>query len=510
MRAELPALHPFSGRDVPWLLEERAALSGEKIFVHFCPGEGAAESLTYAAFAQKVQHMAAGLAGRGVAEGDYVILHMGNRLEFLIAWFACSWAGAIVVTTNALSAPGEMRYFADHIGARFAITETELLGVLKESGAAFDWVACVGEGGDLDFDALYAPEPMPRRPQDPARYNNIMFTSGTTSRPKAVVYTHANILWAAQRNAVHCGLRSDDVALTFLPLFHANALGYSMLATLWSGGTLVVQPKFSASRFWEVALAYQCTWTSVGPFVAPAIGPAPAPHHFRFWGNIWGDDPAPREMFGIPSLGWYGMTETVSHPILSDFGLASPPRAVGRAVAEYGVRLVSEDGIDIAPGQNGRLLVRGVRGLSMFWEYLNDPDATARAFDPGGWFDTGDMLTLLDDGSMVFADREKDMLKVGGENVAASEVERVIAGIPGVLETAVIGLRHEFLSEVPVAYVVAESPSETLGQTITDVCQRELAKFKLPREIIFIDALPRTSIGKLDKKALREELNNGR
>ncbi|HEY0106825.1 MAG TPA: AMP-binding protein [Rhizomicrobium sp.] len=501
--AELPALHPFVGRDVPWLLEIQGRQFADKPFLHWAPFEVEGRSWTYAAFVADVRRLAEGLGRRGLRRGDAVVIHLSNRPEFLLAWFACSWIGAAAVTTNIHSGRGELRYFAEQAHARAAITEAALFDDLAACGAAFEWIA-VAEAST--FADLMSAEAAPQRPPEPALYHSVMYTSGTTSRPKGVVYTHANVLWAAQRNAAHAGLRPDDVALVNLPLFHANALSYSMLAALWSGGSLVLQPKFSASHFWETAERYGCTWASIGPFVTKALKalPPPGAHRFRFWGNIWGEDAEVEARWGIPSLGWYGMTETVSHPVLSEFAKPSPPGAVGKPVGEYGVRLVDADGRDVGIGDTGKLLVKAVRGVGLFYEYLNDPHATAAAFDAEGWFDTGDMLTLLEDGSLRFADREKDMLKVGGENVAASEVERVIGVVEGVVDVAVVGKPHPFLGETPLAFVVRDERAPLPTDRILDVCRQELAKFKQPREIRYIATLPRTAIGKIDKKALRD------
>ncbi len=510
MRAHLPAVHPYLGRDVPWLLDAQAQRHGDRTFLTWAPFEGEGATWSYRELVDRAARLAAGLTARGVRPGDRVMIHMSNRPEFLAAFFGCSWAGAIAVTTNIHSGRGELRYFADHAGARAAITEAALVNDLMACGAAFDWVASADAGheGAVAFEALYADAPAPRRAADPNLYHSIMYTSGTTSRPKAVVFTHANILWAAECNARHERLEERDVALVYLPLFHLNALGYSTLATLWSGGRVVLQPKFSASRLWDTAAAHGCTWASIGPFVTKALLdlPQPASHGFRFWGSNWGADAVVMDRWGIPSLGWYGMTETVSHPIISDIAKPPPERAVGRAAPEYELRLVDEAGEDVAPGEAGRLLVRGVRGVSLFYGYLNNSEADAQAFDADGWFDTGDMIDLLADGSMRFADRKKDMLKVGGENVAASEVEAVVLGVQGVEDVAVVGRPHPFLHETPVAFVVAGQAGEALTARIEAVCAEALARFKCPREVIYLDALPRLAIGKLDRKALRDRI----
>jgi crotonobetaine/carnitine-CoA ligase len=187
--------------------------------------------------------------------------------------------------------------------------------------------------------------------------------------------------------------------------------------------------------------------------------------------------------------------------------------SMGRAAPEYSIVVRGEDGSPARPGETGDLLVRGVRGLSLFHEYLEDPSATAASFTPDGWMITGDRVTLADDGWLVFADRAKDMLKVGGENVAASEVERVIASLPGVLEVAVVGKPDPMLQEVPVAFVrlqaQADAQPEAFVASVLEACRTQLASFKLPREVHLLDDFPRATLNKIAKAELRKRLTAG-
>lgn len=510
VRARLPELHPFVGMDVPHLLRDRATRHPNKPFLVWAPHDGDGDSWTYGALLSRIRRLASGLQARGIQTGDRVVLHMSNRPEFLVAWFACSWIGATCVTTNTQSGRGELHYFAQHSQAVALITERALESDIVNCG--WDWRVIVSVeplGDAVDFAALECGEEAPLRAPDPALFNSIMYTSGTTSRPKAVVHTHANMLFGAQVNASHFKLVADDVALVYLPLFHLNALGYSTLATLWSGGTVVLQPKFSATRWWDVAERHGCTWTFIGPFVPAALKDLPPPrsHRFRVWGGARARDETVEKLWSIPCFGVYGMTETISQPIVSDAERPSTfMGAIGRPAPEYELRLVNEDGGDVPIGETGRLLVRGVPGVSLFLEYLDDPVATSSCLSADGWFDTGDMIKRLPDGALQFADRQKDMLKVGGENVACSEVEQVISGMPGVRDCAVVGAPHPFLSEVPVAFVVADGQIAEIEDAIRTACANRLATFKRPREIRFVNELPRLTIGKLDRKILREQL----
>jgi crotonobetaine/carnitine-CoA ligase len=218
-----------------------------------------------------------------------------------------------------------------------------------------------------------------------------------------------------------------------------------------------------------------------------------------------------RQLIGIPCIGWFGMTETVALPIYSTLGLPGREMSMGLPSPEYEVQVRAADGADAEYGESGRLWIRGVPGLSLFHSYLDNPEATARAFDDQGWFDTGDMVTATEDGFITFNGRSGDMLRVGAENVAESEIERVVATVPGVLEVAVVGRPHEMLDEVPVAFVEApgvasEEARADLADRVIEHCTGQLADFKVPREVHVVEQIPRVTLGKLDKKTLRKRL----
>ena len=184
--------------------------------------------------------------------------------------------------------------------------------------------------------------------------------------------------------------------------------------------------------------------------------------------------------------------------------------SIGRAAPEYEIRVTDDDGRPTEPGDTGNLLIKGIPGLSLFSEYLHNEKATRESFDEHGYFITGDRVTLLDDGFIKFGDRAKDMLKVGGENVAASEIEQVVAVVPGVREAAVVAKKHPMLDEVPVVFIiplagVAGAPAD-LKDNVMAACRKSLADFKVPREIIFVDEMPRSTLEKVAKAELRKIL----
>src|ERR1700730_11664285 len=515
---------PFAGMDVPWLLRMRAETRRDHPFLIWAPFDAPARIWAYGEFYHRVGALAAGLKVRGVKPGEFVLIHLDNCVEAVLAWFACVELGAIAVTTNTRSAPAEMGYFAGHCGAVAAITQPAYAEMISAHCRDLRWLAVISHDAGAapaqghaaqrvdSFESLFADSAArPRRATDPHAPCSVQYTSGTTSRPKAVLWTHANALWGAKVNASHQDLHEDDVHQTYLPLFHTNALAYSMLASLWVGATCVIEPRFSASRFWSVALEHGCTWTSTIPFCMKALleHDIPKQHEFRLWGTAVCDPPA-FAAFGIKMIGWWGMTETITHGILGEGDQPNTPMSIGRAAAEYSLRITDDDGAPTSVGGTGNLLIKGIPGLSLFKEYLHNEKATREGFDGHGYFMTGDRVTLLDHGFIKFGDRAKDMLKVGGENVAASEIEQVIAVVPGVREAAVVAKKHPMLDEVPVVFIIPQAGVErappALHDKIMSACRSALADFKVPREIHFVDEMPRSTLEKVAKAELRKML----
>jgi crotonobetaine/carnitine-CoA ligase len=333
-----------------------------------------------------------------------------------------------------------------------------------------------------------------------------------------VVLTHANYLWGAGQMCLHQRLAADDVYLVQMPLFHVNAQIYSVLASWAAGAAVVLVPGFSRSGFWRAAAHHGATASSMIPFFVMALLRHPdgtriprdvlPEHAFRLWGYGITSGKVDQR-FRLKTLGWYGMTETVSAAVIGPWDATAPEGAIGRPAPGYQVRLLDDEGIPVPPTVPGAVYVRGERGVTLALEYHNRPRATAAAFSRDGWFATGDRMRYDEDGWLYFVDREKDMLKVGGENVASSEIERVIQEVPGVLEVAVIGLADALLDEVPAACVIATPGAEPdeLRERILAHARGKLADFKVPRRIELVDSLPRATLEKVNKAALRAALS---
>lgn len=503
----LPAVHAFSGMDVNTVLADRVAHFGDCRFLVWESGRGDATEWTYREFSADVERVAAGLHERGVERGDAVLLLLENSPAFLLSWFACARIGAVAIDTNTRYASDELHHALRLTGAVGAVTHERLLERLEESGVELGWVATVDEDTGTCLTLSSAAGDAPIRPPDPGAPLCVQFTSGTTSRPKAVLFTHANALWGGCVGAAHARFVADDVVLVYAPLFHTAALSWQTLAAFWVGATVVLLPKYTASRFWEISLRHRCTQTNVLGIMMRTLAEQPVPeHHYRTW-QFGAEAPALAEQFGVQLFNAWGMTEVVTQAIVNDIGVPVDQGAIGRAALEYRVRVTRGDGSDASVGEVGDLLVGGVRGLSIFAEYLDDPGATADAFDEDGYFRTGDRVTMLPSGALRFVSRAKDMLKVGGENVAAGEIERVLTTVPGVATAAVVGVPDRILDEVPVAFVTVTGDRDTTAvvDAALATCAAQLADFKVPRRVYVIDELPESLLGKVAKAALREE-----
>ena len=514
---DIALLNPFMGMDSVSHLRERAACHPDKPFLVWAPFEGASKTWTWARFEDDVARVAGGMLARGIKAGDRVLVHLENSPHTLIARFACGWVGAIAVLGNPALAAPEVRDVVEASGVRAAITQPKLLEAVA-SCKGLEWIAVTqSDAGDAParapahaeaFERLMG-ERAPAREPDPLAAALILFTTGTTSRAKGVVWTHANVLWGGKMAALQQGIRHDDIYHVFLPLFHVVGFSWSFLAAFFTGGTVVLQPRFSGSRFWSAAVQHKATIASQVKFTTSVLAQQPVPaHSFRQFTTA-NHSPGVAKHFGVREVSGWGMTEMVAQGIVGDPWSLQPARSIGRPSHSYAIHIEDDDGRPVSPGQTGHLTIGGVRGLSIFREYDGDEETTRSAFDAHGRFITGDRVTLLENGWIEFADRTKDVIKVGGEGVSSGEVEACIAQVDGVREVAVVGRPDDTWGECVVAFVIPREETcdrAALHAQLESHCRASLAKFKAPREIRIVDDVPRIGFGKVAKIKLREML----
>ena len=517
--AELEQFH-MHGQDIGWLLSDRAAKRGDHPALIWAPREGTGRQWTYAELRDDVHRVAAGLVGRGVRLGDHVLIHADNCPEMVLTSIMRAVVGAVGVTTNTKSVSHEIASFIERTGCVGAVTQPRYATAVSGATDSLGWVVVTednsGEApgpGEADhgldaFASLYGEaKAWTGRPIDPMLPFCIMFTSGTTSSPKAVVHTHANAIWASRTGPRNIDLTGDDRYLIYLPFFHVNAQSWSFFPALGVGATVVLTPKWSTSQFWPVVQRHQVTHISLMPFsMGPLMEPGRPSTSLRV-GVFGAIIPSGREMFGLSVYSAYGMTETVTHAVTGKPTEDLMAGSIGRAAPGYETAVVDKETGELCrEGQPGELWIKGTRGIQIFLEYFGDPEVTAASFHDG-WFKTGDVVRLVEGGVVVYVERDKDVLKVGGENVSAREVEEIIVAHAAVSKVAVVGKQHDFLNEVPVAFVVKADQKvddAALEKELIEVCAGRLASFKVPRAVYVVEEFPLGTLDKILKNRLRE------
>lgn len=492
------------------LLEERASRRPDHPLLVFEDAAGVVREFSYDEFTAGVDAAAAGLADLGVVPGSKVTLHLRNCPEFLFAWFGLATLGGVAVPSNVSNTADELRYVLDYSDSELLITEPLLLATAQAAAGDVAAVRSVLRTDEPDSWMPAGGDP-PRPPlgsEDPVE---ILFTSGTTSRPKGVVLTHANCLWSGERVAAAMTLGDDARCLTSLPTFHVNAQSVTVLSALTAAGTCILLQEFSASRFWGQMRAHRATQTSLvamqlRTLLAQPPAPTDADHSLQrvFYAINVTDDEKKRfeDRFGVELINGYGLSEAMTLVTMAPvFGDKRWP-SIGLPLYDREVRITDDEGAALAAGEIGEIVVSGVPGRTLFKEYYKDPDATAAALTDG-WLHTGDNGWLDDDGYVFFLDRKKDVIKRAGENISASEVERVLVEHPAIEDVAVIGVPDPIRDEAVKAFVVLRAGESASEDDITAFCGTRLASFKVPTVFEFRESLPKTSVGKIEKKALR-------
>ncbi|MCK5255951.1 MAG: AMP-binding protein, partial [Deltaproteobacteria bacterium] len=348
---------------------------------------------------------------------------------------------------------------------------------------------------------------------DPEDDLMMIFTSGTTARPKAVQLTHANAVYAGIFGSQWYKVMSEDRHFMVLPLFHVNAQFISVMPTLTAGATLVMAEQFSASKYMEQARRHRTTTTSLVAATVKMILAQPKSelddkNDFRL---IMYAIAIPDEQwdefetrFDVKLSDLWGMTETLAETTMNPLDLEMKKNCIGLPRMGNDIKVIDEEGKEVPTGTIGEIVVQGVPGRTLMKGYYKNPEATAQTIQ-NGWLYTGDNAYMDEDGYFHFVDRKKDMIKRGGENVAAVEVEYVVSLHPKVQEVAVVGVPDPIRDEAIMALVVLKEGETSNADEIIDFCKEKLAKFKVPSFVEFKDSFPKTSIGKVQKNILRKE-----
>jgi fatty-acyl-CoA synthase len=476
-------------------------------------------TVTWAGLQRRVAALADALARRGVGFGDRVMILMLNRTEFIESVLAVNTIGAIAVPLNFRLTAAEIGFLVEDCGARAMITEAVLAPVatgVREIQPLLERIAVAGGPTDdrvLGYEDLIGE---PGESHEPVDIPNdspalIMYTSGTTGRPKGAVLTHANLTGQTMTGLYTNGADiNSDVGFVGVPFFHIAGIG-NMLTGLMLGTPTVIYPlgAFDPGQLLDVLAAEKVT----GIFLVPAQWQAVCaeqrarPRDLRLRVISWGAAPAPdallREMSatfpGTQILAAFGQTEMspVTCMLLGEDAIRKRG-SVGKVIPTVAARVVDENMNDVPVGEVGEIVYRAPTLMSGYW---NNPEATAEAF-AGGWFHSGDLVRMDEEGYVWVVDRKKDMIISGGENIYCAEVENVLAGHPGIAEVAVIGRVHEKWGEVPIA-VAAVTEEGLRLEHLADFLAERLARYKHPKALEIVDALPRNPSGKVLKTELR-------
>jgi crotonobetaine/carnitine-CoA ligase len=507
-------------------VDRRGELDADKVFVKLIRRGGGHAELTFGELDRLSGLAAAAFLSSGAVPGSRVLLLTPNCLEMIVVMVAAARSGLVSVPVNAATAAGEVAHLIDLIEPTAIVAGPGQLQVIAEAGLQRGQVAQVvvvgGEAPSLDYaqsvltwDSLLAAAPHVRLPVRPSPTDlfQLLMTSGTTGRPKAVMHSHATRLRSAYRVIFHARLRDDDVVLNPFPAFHINCLDSALFPALLTGCRAVIFESFSASEFWPAVQSERATVVSVLPTVLRALGATTSSvsdrdHRIRL--VLGALRPTRSELdgfldrYGIPRYETgYGLTEAGMAVTQTMSDLSGHYPSIGMPMFDRTVDLIDEAGRSVPTGETGEIVISSSPAGSVMDGYWRDPAASSQVL-ANGWLRTGDLARCDADGFFYFAGRSKDVIKRSGENIGAEEVEAVLTDHPEIREAAVIGIPDSYRDEAVMAFIVADKPGAVLTvAAVREFCVGRIADFKIPTVISAVAALPRGVLGKVDKNALR-------
>jgi fatty-acyl-CoA synthase len=498
--------------DLSSLIERNAAFAPDKPALHF---EGM--TLNYAAFAARIEQTARALKSRlGISRGDRIAILSLNRPDYLVLLYACARLGAMLVPLNWRLAVAEQQFILSNAGAKVLVLEQTFAAVLPSIAQGLPETALIGfdfsPPRGTTFDALLAQGSGDgRNPHtDISCPLLIVYTSGTTGRPKGAVLRQEALLWNGVMSQHMHGLTSDDHVLTVLPFFHVGGLNIQTTPALQHGATVTIHSRFTPDAALACFERDRPTLTVLVPATIQAVTEHPD------WATTdlsslkavsTGSTIVPPHLIerfvarGVPVLQVYGSTETCPIAVYTRLGgdlSRDGSTGLPGLCCEAGV--VDDTGNELPPGMAGEIVVRGA---NVFCEYWGNEEATRQAFG-NGWYRTGDIGYRDADGYFWVHERKKNLIISGGENIYPAEVERVLLEHPAVAECGVIGRADTRWDEVPIAYVIRRKGETIDAETLQAHVQSQLARFKVPREVVFVEDLPRTALGKVQHFMLKQ------
>jgi len=476
--------------------------------------------LSYAQLDEASNKVANALIGMGVGKGDRVAMLLPNSPEFVTTYFGVVKIGGIAVPLDTKYKLTELISLCDDSQPKVLVTESPLLKSIAPSLPEFKSITGVIEvGSEYKGQFLNYQEIMATSPAAPVTVGlegedvaHIAYTSGPSFNPRGVVMSHQALVREAAISGDGFQQTDKDIVVLFaLPMHHAFGLVVIMLTAIAKGSTVIVLPGLSISSLMEVIEREKATIFMAVPFVhaliVNAIEVEGIEHDLsslRLWGTAGAAMPANigqkiRQYLGLTAVDFWGMTESAAHVTCQSPDSNGKPGSVGKALPGWELKVVDDDGRELPPNQPGEIVIRGL----LMKGYYNNPQATAEAIK-NGWLHTGDIGRVDEEGWLFLsAGRKKDMLIAKGQNIYPSDIEQVLATHPQVAEVAVVGIQDEVRGETPKAFIRLKTGEATTEQEIKRFCLEHLANYKVPREIIFTDSLPKTADGRICKEDLK-------
>ena len=494
------------------LLERRVIATPEK---HFLFSESDGRRFTFAEFDQVVNQTAELLKTHGVGKGDVVSLLMPNSVEYIIAYFACWKLGAIAGPVNSLLKAQEISFVISDSETKALLVHPDFLPTVDSIRRELPGLSEVINFSDAatatkDFAGNVSLTPPGSSDVNRDTEAIIIYTSGTTGKPKGCLLTHGNLIANARQISEWLGFNKDDRLLTIMPLFHMNAVSVTTMSALYAGGSTVVSPKFSSSRFWQIVSDYQITsFGSVATMLSMLLTTYPdgvpeglKTDQLRF--AMCGSAPVPAEVmrtfeqtFNCLVIEGYGLSESTCRSTFNPPDTRRRPGSCGMPIGNE-MQVVDDDDEEVANGELGEIVLRGENILK---GYYRNPEATATAFR-NGWFHTGDIGYRDADGFFYIVDRKSDMIIRGGENIYPREIDEVLYQHPAVAAAATIGVPDKLYGEEVAAFIVLKKGREATEEEVIAFCRKQLADYKCPKSVRFVTEIPKGPTGKLLKREL--------
>lgn len=516
---------------------------GRRHFLTFQNRVGDVFEYTYAAFDEDVNRIANVFLDLGIEKGDHVALHLHSSPEFLMCLFGLAKIGAVAVPINEQYLADEAEYILENSDAICVVVEPlfyETYQELLARGHYFPKGVVVARAGtespksNIDFSSIYTPLGTVEEGQqgiydfwmmrceqsailrdscelasdDPVQ---IIYTSGTTSRPKGVVLTHANMVFSGLYGDWEVSLRGSDRVLTSMPACHSNFQLAALMPVITAGASLIIVEKYSATRFMKQIRHYkatviQCVAMMLRTLLLQPVDPEEKNHCVRevlyFIPITDAEKEEFEQRFNMRIMNTYGSTESIGWAITDPPVGARNWPSVGRAGLGYKARICDMEDNELPPGEVGEIQIKGERGRSVMLEYYNNPEATENTFSADGWLKTGDQGYQDDNGWFYFVDRKVNMVKRSGENISTTELEEILEQHPAIAESAVIGVPDPIRDQAIKAFVrFAPGESMTLAE-VEQYCKDHMASFKVPTFYEVVEDFPRTCSMKIEKKLL--------